>query len=274
MTDNNQDFSPPPADYETLLVRITGEKLLSVTLNRPAVLNALNTQMMIDLADLFRQFYIDPSPYRVIVLSGSGERAFCAGGDLKERDGMSDAAWRRQHALLEQMIRAIMQCPVPVISAVQGSCIGGGLEIALATDFILCSEAAIFGFPEGKRGIMPGACGTQNLTRACGQRRAKQIMLTGEPFNAAAAARYGIVNEVCAADALAATVAALVEQVRTTAPLSAQQIKKSIDIAEQTDLAIGYAFEIEAYNRTVPTSDRLEGVAAFNQKRPPVFTGE
>ncbi|MBX2824118.1 MAG: enoyl-CoA hydratase/isomerase family protein [Gammaproteobacteria bacterium] len=260
--------------YETLELTQNSEHVLQLTMNRPNVLNAMNTRMMTELAQCFRQFYIDQAQWRVIILTGAGERAFCAGGDLKERDGMTDATWRRQHAILEQMIHAVMQCPVPVISAVNGSCFGGGFEVALASDFILAADTARFGFPEGKRGIMPGACGTQNLARACGQRRAKEIMLTGETFTAEQVLEYGVVNHVFPGAELMSAAAAIAQKITTTAPVSARQIKKAIDIAVQTDLGTGYAFEIEAYNRTVPTRDRLEGVAAFNEKRPPVFTGE
>ncbi|MBX2882234.1 MAG: enoyl-CoA hydratase/isomerase family protein [Granulosicoccus sp.] len=267
-------LSPDHPHYDTLLLESPAPHILGVTLNRPQVMNALNTQMMSELGQCFRQLYVDQQDTRVIVLTGAGDRAFCAGGDLKERNGMSDSIWRRQHAILEQMIHAIMKCPIPVLSAVNGSCFGGGFEIALATDFIISSDAARFGFPEGKLGIMPGACGTQNLARACGQRRAKEIMLTGLPIDALTAEQHGIVNRTCPADALASTALDIAGHIATTAPVSAQQIKKSIDIAVQSDLGTGYAFEIEAYNRTVPTTDRIEGVAAFNEKRAPEFTGE
>lgn len=259
--------------YETLLLSTLAPHILGVTLNRPQVMNALNTRMMTELGQCFAQFYVDQHDIRAIIVSGAGERAFCAGGDLKERNGMSDATWRRQHAILEQMVHAIMKCPIPVLSAVNGSCFGGGFEVALATDFIVCSDVARFGFPEGKLGIMPGACGTQNLARACGQRRAKEIMLTGLPIDATSAEDYGIVNQICAAELLAANALELAGHITTTAPISARQIKKSIDIAVQSDLSTGYAFEIEAYNRTVPTADRQEGVRAFNEKRTPKFTG-
>lgn len=234
----------------------------------------MNTQMMEDLRDCFSAYYVDPSQTRVIILTGSGDTAFCAGGDLKERNGMTDAQWRRQHAILEQAVQSMMQCPVPIVAAVNGSCFGGGFEFALTCDFIVASDTARFGFPEGRLGIMPGACGTQNLVRACGQRRAKQIVLTGLPLTAEQGCDWHIVNEVCSADDLIPTTMELAQEMCRVAPISARQIKKSINVAVQTDLSTGYAFEIEAYNRTVPTQDRLEGVAAFNEKREPDFKGE
>jgi len=261
-------------DFPTLKLLQLDQHILSISLNRPKVRNALNTQMMTDIRDCFREFYVDQHDLRAILLSGSGGSAFCAGGDLKERNGMSDAVWRKQHAVLEQMVEAVLACPIPVIAVVQGSCFGGGLELALTCDFIYAGTTSRFGFPEGKLGIMPGACGTQNLVRACGQRRAKEIMLTGNPFTAEQALDWGILNQVCDPDTLIEKATAVASSICSTAPLSAQQIKKSVNIAIQTDLANGYAFEIAAYNLTVPTKDRIEGVAAFNEKRKPHFSGE
>ena len=128
-----------------------------VTMNRPEVLNAMNTAMMTELRDLFGTLYVETDAARVVVLTGAGERGFCSGADLKERDGMSDEAWRRQHAIVEQLIRNLMACPVPVIAAVNGVAMGGGLELALACDFIYAAEHARLALPEVTRGIMPGA---------------------------------------------------------------------------------------------------------------------
>lgn len=261
-------------DYQTISLEPVDEHVLQVVLSRPAVMNALNTRMMTELRDCFQQLYVDQQNLRVVLLRGAGDRAFCAGGDLKERQGMSDTTWRRQHAILEQMVDAVMACPIPLIAAVTGSCFGGGLELALAADFIVASDNSRFGFPEGRLGIMPGACGTQNLARACGQRRAKEIMLTGLPFNAGQALQWGIANHSWPADQFEARLQQMASSICETAPISGRQIKKSIDIAAQADFSTGYAFEIEAYNRTVPTRDRHEGVNAFNEKRKPVFTGE
>ncbi|HET7409073.1 MAG TPA: enoyl-CoA hydratase/isomerase family protein, partial [Paracoccaceae bacterium] len=170
-------------DYSTLKVE-TADDVMVVTLNRPEVLNAMNTAMMRDLRTLFTDLYVDPDQARAVILTGAGERGFCPGADLKERDGMTDAVWRRQHAVVEQFIRAMFVCPVPLIAAVNGVAMGGGAEIALACDFIYAADHARFAFPEVTRGIMPGAAGPQNLPRAVGVRRAKEIVLTGRPFSA------------------------------------------------------------------------------------------
>lgn len=260
-------------EFETLNTRLEDDAILVVTLNRPDRLNAMNTQMMLDLRGLFEQLYVQAAPARVVVLTGEGDRGFCPGADLKERDGMTDETWRAQHAVVEQFIRHMHQCPVPVIAAVNGVAMGGGAEIALACDFIYAADHARFAFPEVTRGIMPGAAGPQNLPRAVGVRRAKEIVLTGLPFSAQEAAEWGMVNRVLP---LAELMPAALETARTiaaNAPIGVRSAKKSLDKAVELDRATGYDFEIVAYNATVPTEDRLEGVRAFNEKRKPVFKG-
>src|SRR5688572_1690741 len=128
--------------YQTLAVELRGEHVLIVTLNRPEVLNALNTQMGRDKLDLWTRLAAEPGELRCVVLTGAGERAFCAGADLKERDGMSEAVWRSQHEIFERAFMALMELPLPVIAAVNGHAYGGGLELALACDFIYAAKAA------------------------------------------------------------------------------------------------------------------------------------
>ncbi len=168
-------------EYETLRAEDRGDGLVLLTLNRPQVANALNTQMGRDLLSFFDAVNAAPAKARCIVVTGAGERAFCAGGDLKERNGMTDEQWQDQHLLFERMIRAFIGCPVPVIGAVNGAAYAGGCELALCCDFIYAAESARFALTEVTLGIMPGAGGTQNLPRAVGERRAKEIILTGRP---------------------------------------------------------------------------------------------
>ena len=149
----------------------------------------------------------------------------------------------------------------------------GGCEIALAADFIYAAGAARFALTEVTLGIMPGAAGTQNLPRACGVRRAKEIILTGTPFTAAQGLEWGIVNRVCADGKLLDESLETAGRIAANGPVAVRQAKKSIDMATQLDLKSGYAFEIEAYNRMVPTEDRQEGVRAFNEKRKADFKG-
>jgi enoyl-CoA hydratase len=259
--------------YETLTLRVDDKRIGIITMNRPEALNAMNTRMMEELRDCFMGFYVEPDAAACLVLTGSGEKGFCTGADLKERKGMTDAVWRRQHAIVEQAIKAIMDCPVPIIAAVNGAAYAGGMELALGCDFVYAATHAKFALTEVTLGIMPGAAGTQNLPRAVGVRRAKEIVLTGAPFTAADALAWGMVNKVCPGPQLMADVLAVAQRIAANAPISVRQAKKSLDKATELDRATGYAFEIEAYNRTVPTEDRQEGINAFNEKRKPVYKG-
>lgn len=259
--------------FTTLLFEIDAPGIGTITLNRPDQLNALNTQMMTELRDLFMRTYVEPDMARCLILTGAGERGFCSGADLKERKGMTDQAWRAQHAVLEQAMRAIQECPIPIIAAVNGAAFAGGLELALASDFVYAAQYARFALTEVTLGIMPGAMGTQNLPRALGTRRAKEIILTGTPFTADQALEWGLVNAVHPAVDLMAAVRTVAAKIAANAPVSIRQAKKAIDRAGDVDRATGYAFELEAYNRTIVTEDRHEGITAFNEKRKPHYKG-
>ena len=259
-------------NYQTLATRQEGEHILLVTLNRPQVLNALNTQMGKDQIDLWTRLTAEPGSTRCVVLTGAGDRAFCAGADLKERDGMTESVWRAQHEIFERAFMALMECPVPVIAAVNGHAFGGGLEMALCCDFIYAARAARMALPEVRLGLMPGGAGTQNLPRAAGERRAKELILSAEPFDAQQGYEWGIVNRVC--DNALEEALSTAGKISANAPLSVRQAKKSIHYGLQMDLATGYRFEIEAYNQLVGTDDRKEGVRAFNEKRKPKFQGK
>jgi enoyl-CoA hydratase/carnithine racemase len=167
-----------------------------------------------------------------------------------------------------------MEFPLPVIAAVNGHAFGGGLEIALCCDFIYASRAARFALPEVRLGIMPGGGGTQNLARAAGERRAKELVLSGRQFTAEEGLAWGIFNRACEAGTVLNEAFETAKAIAENAPLSVRQAKKSIRYGSQTDLLTGYRFEIEAYNRLVDTEDRREGVRAFNEKRKPVFRGK
>lgn len=260
-------------EFETIRAEDRGDGLVLLTLNRPQVANALNTQMGRDLLAFFETVNAAPGQARCIVLTGAGERAFCAGGDLKERNGMTDDEWQDQHLLFERMIRAFIACPVPVIGAVNGAAYAGGCELALCCDFIYAAESARFALTEVTLGIMPGAGGTQTLPRAVGARRAKEILLTGRPFTAQQAFEWGMVNRICQADTLLADALESAATIANNAPISTRQIKQSVNYGLNMDLASGMMFEIEAYNRMVPTEDRREGIRAFNEKRKPQFQG-
>jgi enoyl-CoA hydratase len=259
--------------YETLLVEDLGGGLIVLTLNRPQASNAMNTQMGRDLLSFWDGINAAPNRYRCIVLTGAGDKAFSAGGDLKERKGMTDDQWQEQHLLFERMVRAFIGCPVPVIGAINGVAYGGGCEMTLCCDFAYASETARFALTEVTLGIMPGAAGTQNLPRAVGERRAKEIILTGKPISAREAYEWGMLNRVCAPGAVVGEAVETGRRIADNAPIAVRQAKHSIHFGMQMDLHSGMMFEIEAYNRMVPTEDRREGVLAFNEKRKPQFKG-
>jgi enoyl-CoA hydratase len=259
--------------FETITVDYPADYIVLVTLNRPQVANAMNTQMGLDLLAAFDGFCSAPNKQRCIVLTGAGTKAFCAGGDLKQRNGMTDEQWQDQHLIFERMIRAVVACPVPIVAAVNGAAYAGGMEIALCSDFIYASETARFALTEVTLGIMPGAGGTQNLPRAVGARRAKEILLTGRPFDALQAYAWGMVNRICKAETLVDEALDTAAVIARNAPISTRQIKQSVNMGLNADLQTGMMFEIEAYNRMVPTDDRREGILAFNEKRAPVFKG-
>ena len=187
---------PIHRDHETLEIARPEPHLLILTLNRPHAANAFNTRMGEELRDFWKTILEDPGDVRCVVVTGAGDRAFCAGADLKERRDMPDDTWRRQHVIFEEAIYAMMDCPVPVVAAVNGAAFGGGFEIVLAADFAYAADHVRFALTETSLGIIPGVGGTQNLPRACGVRRAKEIILTGMPFGADDALAWGFVTRV------------------------------------------------------------------------------
>jgi enoyl-CoA hydratase/carnithine racemase len=259
--------------YETLLTEMVEPHLLKITLNRPQVGNALNTQMGHDFFDLWTRLTEDTRDIRCVILTGAGDKIFCAGGDLKERKGMTKEQWLKQHQLFERMYWTLTDMPIPVIAAINGHAYAGGFETMLSCDFVYASSAAKFALTEVTLGIMPGAGGTQNLPRAIGQRRAKEMLMTGRPIDAAKALDWGLLNEVCEPDQVLNKALDTARIIAGNAPLSVQQIKKSVRYGLEMELRTAFRFEVEAYNHLIETEDRYEGVLAFNEKRKPVFKG-
>jgi len=262
-----------PKSTDTLSVATVAEHVLLVTLDRPEASNAFNTKMAWDLVTLFEDLAFDPGEVRVVVMTGSGTKAFCAGGDLKERKDMTDQQWQSQHLVFERMIRAIIECPLPTIGAINGAAFGGGCEITAALDFIYVAESAKFAQTEVRLGIIPGAGGTQTLARAVGEKRAKELILSGRAFSSQEALTWGLANEVIPDSELTARTLDVAKSIANNAPIAVRQAKQSIQKGIHMSLSDGLAFEIQAYHRTVPTKDRREGVLAFNQKRKPKFRG-
>jgi len=258
---------------ETVRLDHPGEHMLRITLAREGRANSLNTKMGEELVEIFGALEARPSLYRCVILTADGDRIFCAGADLKERNGMDDAAFQEQHYLFERMVRAISDCPIPTIAAVNGTALAGGLELILGCDFAYAADHARFGFPEVLRGIMPGGGGTQHLSRIVGVPRAKELILSGTIFTAAEALEWGLVNKVMPGDALMGATIATAATICANAPIATAQAKKSIAFGLQMDLRTGLFFEAEAYSRLIATEDRREGIAAFNEKRAPIFRG-
>jgi len=259
-------------DYATLRVEERPESVLLVVIDRPEVANAFNTQAALDLYDVFHPLEAGQR-YRCVVLTGAGDKAFCAGGDLKERNSFTDEQWTAQHELFERTFRSVRDCAIPVIAAVNGAAYAGGLELVLMCDFAYASRAARFALTEVSLGIMPGAGGTQTLPRAVGERRAKELILAAKPFSAEEALAWGVVNKLCAPGEVLGEALETAQRIASNAPLSVRQAKHSIHHGLQMDLASGMLFEIEAYRRMVGTEDRREGIRAFNDKRKPKFQG-
>ena len=231
-----------------------------VTLDRPHAMNAFDTVMAEEMLALFGTTLRRRDDIRAVVLTGAGERAFCVGADLKERAGMSNDAWRKQHALFRDAFESLWNFPWPVIAAVRGFALGGGCELALAADFIHAADTAMFGLPEITLGIMPGVGGTQHLARAVGLRRAKELILSGEKFSAREALEWKLVNALHPpGEELTAAVA--------NAPLAVQGVKRALDAGMDGPLKAGLALEVSVHQRLSASEDRVEGVAAFNEKR-------
>jgi enoyl-CoA hydratase/carnithine racemase len=206
---------------------------------------------------------------RVLVLTGAGTRAFSVGGDLKERNGMSDETWRAQHQLIEEAFLAVKDFPVPVVAAIEGHAHGGGLELALMCDFIIASQASVFSLPEVKRGILPGGGGVQNLVRAVGMRQAKQLLYTGASFTAQQALQWGMVNELTEPGRALEQALQIARQIVQAAPMSVRYVKLAASRGGEVDFHTGYMLDLAAYNVLVSSQDRLEGVQAFNERRAP-----
>ena len=244
-----------------------------LTLNRPRVLNAISMRMREQLDAVWDALNADDQ-VRVVVITGSGNKAFCAGVDLKERKEMSERAVRELREKGPVIQRKILNLNKPVIAAINGYALAGGLEIALACDLRIASENAAFGLPETALGIIPAGGGTQLLPRLIGDARAREMIFTGERIDAKTAERMGLVNRVMPLANLMDTAMELAEKMKRISPISLKNAKKAINRSREVGLNEGFIFEAQAYLACIPTKDRVEALKAFTEKRKPVFTGE
>jgi enoyl-CoA hydratase len=244
-----------------------------VTLNRPDVLNCFNYDTLVQLGEVVSQVSINDD-VRVVIFTGAGDKAFSAGADLKERKSLSEADVRRNVKKIRDVFQAVADLPQPTIAAINGFAFGGGFELLLACDFRISVEQANLGLTEVSWGIIPGAGGTQRLTRLIGEMKAKELILTARKISAYEAYHCGILTKVVSKNSLMATCEKLAEEILQNAPIAVRQAKLAIQQGVGTDITTGLEIESKAYEVTIPTSDRLEALAAFSEKRMPVFTGK
>lgn len=249
------------------------EGIATLTFMRAEAANALSIQMLNEINEALEQIQYDRS-IRVVIVTGDGEKAFCAGADLKERNGMSEEQVRKTVALIGQTVTHFEKLAQPVIAAINGVAFGGGLELALACDIRIASSSAKLGLTETALGIIPGAGGTQRLPRLIGMGKAKELIFTARRLSVEEALAYGIVEHVVATEQLLEEAKALAIEMAKNAPLSLIQAKTAINQGMQTDIATGLQIESLAYSRLLYTEDRLEGLKAFQEKRAPVYSGK
>jgi enoyl-CoA hydratase len=254
--------------YEHILTELD-EPLGIVTLNRPKVLNALNSDLIRELADALEAFDQDPR-VRCMILTGS-ERAFAAGADITQMvdAGAVDVLMQNQFDRWARLRRLTK----PLIAAVSGYAFGGGCELALMCDLIVASETAQFGQPEIKIGIIPGAGGTQRLTRTLGKARAMEMVLTGNPITAQQALAGGLLNRVVPVAAYLEEAKALGREIAARAPVAVRLGKEAVNQALETTLETGLAYERKLFFLLFASEDKREGMRAFLEKRRPAFTG-
>ena len=247
--------------------------VLIVTLNRPRYMNALNIETLKEGRKILTDIYFDPD-IRVVIITGSGDKAFCAGADLKERETMSEVKVRHYIKTIKDTLVDIENLSKPVICAINGLARGGGTELALACDIRIAAPHASLGLTEVTLGIIPAGGGTQRLPRLVGIGKAKELILTGRKVSAQEALRIGLVNQVALEDKLMENAMEMAEDIAKNAPFAVQQAKFAINRGHEIDLSSGLALESKAYEVCIPTKDRVEALKAFKEKRKPEFVGE
>ena len=258
--------------YENILVEGEGA-VARITLNRPKALNALNEGTLRELTMAVRDLRRTDTA-RCLVITGAGEKAFCAGADIAAMVEMSAVEARRFSRMGHRTMAALEDLPIPVIAAVNGFALGGGLELALACDFIIASANARFGQPEINLGILPGFGGTQRLPRRVGIGRARELIYSGDLIDAQEALRIGLANRVVALEELAGEVEKRAAALAAKAPVALEQAKSAIQAGADADLRTACAYESESFGLTFASADRLEGMRAFLDKRAAKFTGK
>ncbi|WP_049580076.1 enoyl-CoA hydratase/isomerase family protein [Streptomyces sp. SBT349] len=252
---------------EWIAVRRDGH-VAELLLDRPRAMNAISTELARGLAAACAELAADGS-VRAVVLASTGERAFCVGADLKERNGLSDAEFGRHRVVLRAGFTAVLDLPVPAIAAVEGFALGGGFELALSCDVIVADPTAVVGLPELTVGVIPGGGGTQLLPRRVGAARAAELIYTGRRVEAAEARELGLVDVLTAAGGARAEALALAARMAANSPIGLRAAKRALRTGSGLGLQAGLEVEDAAWRTVAFSPDRTEGVAAFNEKRPP-----
>lgn len=261
-------------EYSTLKIDHKDKGVWVLTINRPESLNALNSQVLAEIGDFVRQLgEMDFESVRCLIITGAGEKAFVAGADIKEMSDMSPA----QSLVFAERGQSVFQelnlLKIPVVAAVNGFALGGGFELALACDFIVCSENAKFGLPEVSLGLIPGFGGTQRLASAVGLRKARELIYSGDVVAAQEAKALGIVSEVAPAAELMNVVMKKVNMILTRAPIAIFESKRAINSGYDQPIDQGLKTEAEHFSQLFNSEDTREGLTAFLQKRKPLFKG-
>lgn len=249
------------------------QHLAYITIDRPKSLNCFNFDTLQELGSVVESLHTDPD-VRVVIFTGAGDKAFSAGADLKERKNLTEAEVRRNVKKIRDVFSAVAELPQPTIAAVNGFAFGGGFELMLACDFKIAAESALMGMTEVSWGIIPGAGGTQRLSRLIGEMKAKELILTARKISAEKALELGILTAVATNENVMTACKELADEILQNAPIAVRQAKYAIQHGSSTDLQTGLAIESKAYEVTIPTKDRVEALNAFSEKRKPVFTAE
>jgi enoyl-CoA hydratase/carnithine racemase len=256
------------------LVNLEIDAVAHLELDHPP-LNLLSQSVFDELdAALATLERAEPGAVRAVVVTGSGERAFSAGSDVKAFESHRGAAGRAHFEREEAVTKRLADLPMPTIAAIEGNALGGGLELALACDIRVASEHASVGLPEVRLAVTPGAGGTQRLPRVVGVARAKELAFTGRILDAQEAERIGLVNRVVPAGQARAAADEIAAEIAQRGPLAVREVKRLIDRSVELDIDDGLAAEVDASERVFDTEDMLEGARAFFEKRPPTYRGK
>jgi enoyl-CoA hydratase len=269
------DFAPPAADVEetespVLLDYLSEGRVARVTLNRPHADNAITTEMGALLTEVVEEIAVRTA-VRVVVLTGSGDRAFSVGSDLRQRKAMTKEDWLRQRQAFDRTLYTVRQLRKPIFTAVNGLAYGGGCELAQSTDFIIASTTATFAQPEAMVGLSAGGGSPALLPRLLPRGKALQMLMTGDPVPAQEAYRLGLVNELHDPGELMTAARAIADKIAGNSPTAVQAVKRAVQLGEGQPIEQAIAIMMDAHWRSAVHPDRVEGIGAFNDGREPTF---